>query len=1376
MPVPGGSSVESVIQRYGGWMVAFNPSIKSCFVNLPLLVVETWIDSGGAQSFDGVMAFTVTRQRSSRAIPLSCAGGISSTKVRSSGTNDTATGGQGTLAWTQRPGSEGALDIGVIEVDPVYAKALGLADGDRVNLKLLNTGNVQKAAKAFVEPASADEWEMLELNAERAEMTILQQIRVVAVGDTFPVWLGKNSCVRLSVGRVQGLDGTDKSSGDGDLEKGATVLLGLETELIVAPKERQGSKKAETNKRNQHLPHRMTKQPLLRCCRSRFPMIQCAIIQSSVAHQCGFRSGDMVVVEPVLDYRGVAAVPASATMVGADPTVNGSSGTGNGVKLGGASTTEAGTNGPTGAGNAIGAVPGAIQPVDASAMIIKAAIQEGSSGAKDQQQLVKLQMSPVRVTLLVVSQLGTEQSTSEPSLETSFHSEIGVPAINTSESLPEFLNEGSVAFSDDVFAKLGLRLGVRVRLRLDQCSVPLKAVANDQEKSERNGNSWGQDLPVERLTVFTEAPKREHKALVHALVTSVNAMDTLSACAARLPLCYVGVQGILNGPDESQVKSEAKSGRQEGIPRHAIVMNLDGDGLTPVVLWAEEAEDFVSEEAAKARHEAFKQAVSEAQSRAHGHSLGTVTAFLPRNLSQVQIEVRSSKDNNLKDPFGFTGLLKQMRTHSQAIKRFPVPAANGAASVQEILAQTALHRAKQMDSLHVLLQRDNKALAQLQSCLRAVLLAQNRPFHGDDPSNATGGVGGLLITGGRGSGKTTAAETLCAEVSDRFGYAVISLRGAQIVAETKATTLRSILKATFNLMQSLEPALLFIDDLDLLAPSVDGPQGNQDPSAKKAVQALEMLRDGLTALRHGGVRVAFVATARSTHRLHTAVTAQSLLFGAGIMELQPPNVRTRQELTLAIAADLGVAVGGDLSATGSSDVEVQKLWTEYGRETEGFAAADLHVAIERSLRTCIQAHLEHASFIGGSSCQVPPAPPCSITEPGSCLCVKHLAQAASEVTPVSLRNLRLAEGGGVSLSDVGGLAEVKAKLKEVIEWPLVYSDLFSQCPMRLQTGLLLYGPPGCGKTMLASAIAKEFGIKMISVKGPELLDKYIGASEQGVRDIFAKAQAASPSVLFFDEFEALAPRRGHDSTGVTDRVVNQLLTQLDGVDGLKGVCVMAATSRPDLIDPALLRPGRLDCSVRVPMPNTAERENILRTVSQKLKLANGIDFAHLASATDLYSGADLQALMFTAQLKSVHEVVADEMSQMANGRESTTMSGDVNTTVDSAYRHFPSKGFSNGRKPNSQLLAQRILRNQQDAAVRGEEDKTDPGTGDGKDVAPGGKARVLVTMEHCLESLKESAPSLDESELRRLEAVYSAFEDNGAAGVAPKPGTRASLA
>lgn len=253
-------------------------------------------------------------------------------------------------------------------------------------------------------------------------------------------------------------------------------------------------------------------------------------------------------------------------------------------------------------------------------------------------------------------------------------------------------------------------------------------------------------------------------------------------------------------------------------------------------------------------------------------------------------------------------------------------------------------------------------------------------------------------------------------------------------------------------------------------------------------------------------------------------------------------------------------------------------YTSVSTQTEGYLPVDLKDLVDRSI---------HQSAIRASKSSL--APSSTETESGILtLTMADITSAQAGFTPLSLREVKL-QKSSVSWADIGGLSETRRVLRETLEWPTKYAAIFASSPLRLRSGLLLYGFPGCGKTLLASAVAKECGLNFISVKGPEILNKYIGASEKSIRDLFERAQSARPCILFFDEFDSIAPKRGHDSTGVTDRVVNQLLTQMDGAEGLEGVYVLAATSRPDLIDPALLRPGRLDKSLLCDMPSETDR-------------------------------------------------------------------------------------------------------------------------------------------------------------------------------------------
>ncbi|XP_024973056.1 peroxisome biogenesis protein 1 isoform X2 [Cynara cardunculus var. scolymus] len=294
---------------------------------------------------------------------------------------------------------------------------------------------------------------------------------------------------------------------------------------------------------------------------------------------------------------------------------------------------------------------------------------------------------------------------------------------------------------------------------------------------------------------------------------------------------------------------------------------------------------------------------------------------------------------------------------------------------------------------------------------------------------------------------------------------------------------------------------------------------------------------------------------------------------------------------------------------------------------DGYDAYDLEILVDRSVHAAIGRFVSHGLAFGNNKKPT--------------LVKDDFLQAIKGFLPIAMRDITksASEEGHGGWQDVGGLTEIQNSIKEMIELPSKFPMIFSQAPLRMRSNVLLYGPPGCGKTHIVGAAAAACSLRFISVKGPELLNKYIGASEQAVRDIFSKAAAAAPCLLFFDEFDSIAPKRGHDNTGVTDRVVNQFLTELDGVEVLTGVFVFAATSRPDLLDAALLRPGRLDRLLFCDFPSPQERLDILRVLSRKLPLANDVKLEAIAGKTEGFSGADLQALLSDAQLAAVHDLL-----------------------------------------------------------------------------------------------------------------------------------------
>ncbi|KAJ3330209.1 Peroxisome biosynthesis protein pex1 [Gonapodya sp. JEL0774] len=505
--------------------------------------------------------------------------------------------------------------------------------------------------------------------------------------------------------------------------------------------------------------------------------------------------------------------------------------------------------------------------------------------------------------------------------------------------------------------------------------------------------------------------------------------------------------------------------------------------------------------------------------------------------------------------------------------------------------------------------------------------------------------------------------------------------------------------------------------------------------------------------------VVIVATCQQPASLNAVIT-ESHIFDETVQLFPPTKTQRRQILEAILSASPALSKSVD-----SVDL------TSIASSTEGYLPADLRTLVERAVHESAMRRMAGVQTALGQKFQT------------DLLVQQDFDRAQKDFVPSSLRGVKL-QKTEVSWKDVGGLIETKRVLKETLEWPTKYAVIFANSPLRLRSGLLLYGYPGCGKTLLASAVAKECGLNFISVKGPELLNKYIGASEAAVRDLFERAQAAKPCVLFFDEFDSIAPRRGHDNTGVTDRVVNQLLTQMDGAEKVEGVYVLAATSRPDLIDPALLRPGRLDKSLLCGMPTFEERKDILQSVARKLILHPDVEFDTLAERSGGYSGADLQALLYNAHLEAIHELMDNiQKAREEIGQDSSKKvgAGELNgkNHVELEFTvSDPSAGSIESDKvamtaAERGALSTRLetMQREMEASVARSQEVSGEANKASKGASP---SLAIITTTHIESAFASTRPSLAAHEVRRLERIYDEFI--GGRSTTLPTGTRATLA
>nr|XP_039257323.1 peroxisome biogenesis factor 1-like [Styela clava] len=510
--------------------------------------------------------------------------------------------------------------------------------------------------------------------------------------------------------------------------------------------------------------------------------------------------------------------------------------------------------------------------------------------------------------------------------------------------------------------------------------------------------------------------------------------------------------------------------------------------------------------------------------------------------------------------------------------------------------------------------------------------------------------GCVLLTGPSGVGKTTLCKALLRKIAVSNVHAYVQWLSCSNLRGKKPETVKKLLQNITMELEWRQPSALLLDDIDTLLSSFDSPDADRSPSATYTLQLASVFKETLSTLNKGRNRIFIIATANSEHAIHPLILpSHGCYFFSKIMTLQLPDADNRAKILRSIL----------LNDIGMSSRAVRRInFDEIMHATEGFSAKDFIQLTKRAILSSKNRRSNRDVVL---------------------LKIEDFKNAISGFTPISLQNANLHKPKKMTWCDVGGLHEVRKQLTEKLIWPLKYAHLYQTAGKHLQSGIMLYGPPGCGKTLLAGVVANECNLNFISVKGPELLSKYIGASEAAVRDLFMRASAAAPCILFFDEFDSIAQKRGHDSTGVTDRVVNQILTHLDGVEPLSGVYVLAATSRPDLIDPALLRPGRLDTHLQCPMPDFEERCDILKSLLHKITLKDDVNIRAIAARCKYFTGADLRALVYDAQLNAIHGYSTNELESTIK-IESTEPFSSISPPISLGGFELDEEYSSNGIK------------------------------------------------------------------------------------------------
>jgi len=461
---------------------------------------------------------------------------------------------------------------------------------------------------------------------------------------------------------------------------------------------------------------------------------------------------------------------------------------------------------------------------------------------------------------------------------------------------------------------------------------------------------------------------------------------------------------------------------------------------------------------------------------------------------------------------------------------------------------------------------------------------------------------GVLLRGPPGCGKTLLAKAVANESEAHF----ISINGPEIMSKFYGESEKKLRKL-FIEAEEKSPSIIFIDEIDAIAPKRETVTGEVE---RRVVAQLLALMDGL----HGRGKVIVIGATNRPNSLDPALRRPGR-FDREI-EIKVPNEKGRLEVFQI--------------HTRNMPLDKKISLKEFAQITHGFVGADISAVSREAAMSALRRYLPKIDLES------------EIIDPELLEQIEvtknDFEEALKEVLPSGIREV-FVEVPNVTWDQVGGLEKLKQRLLEAVEWPLSNPTIFSRMGIRPPKGILLYGPPGCGKTLLARAVATESKANFISIKGPELLSKWVGESEKAIREVFRKAKMAAPCIVFFDEFDSIAPSRGRHTSdsGVSEKVLSQFLTELDGLEVMKDIVVIAATNRPDILDPALIRPGRIDRILLVPAPEEKAKLEILRIFTKEMPLASNLQIEKLAESTEGFSGADIETWCREAAMVALRE-------------------------------------------------------------------------------------------------------------------------------------------